>query len=142
MVKRRRGELPEFVADVVASLARQDQRRWVSVICGVCCWTVGVSRSSRCPSGCRTATCRHCHCGALGKGANCQVTVSVHAATDTASCLREGSCPGVGADDKRCQAARVPDNLGRVSKTWLALDLIDRLAAWLPTVLAIVADAG
>jgi hypothetical protein len=36
----------------------------------------------------------------------------------------------------------LPDNLGHVSKTWLALALIDRLAAWLPTVPAIVADAG
>jgi hypothetical protein len=114
----------------------------VSVICGVCCWTVGVSRSSRCPSGCRTATCRHCHCGALGKRANCQ---SPSACTRPPT-LRPvcGRVPAQewAADDKRCQAARVPDNLGHVSKTWLALDLIDRLAAWLPTVPAIEADAG
>jgi hypothetical protein len=36
----------------------------------------------------------------------------------------------------------VPDNLGHVPKAWLALALIDRLAAWLPTVPAIEADAG
>lgn len=26
------------------------------------------------------------YCGAVGKGANCMVAISVHAATDTASC--------------------------------------------------------
>ncbi|CAM5718886.1 hypothetical protein SALBM135S_06194 [Streptomyces alboniger] len=38
------------------------------------------------------------YCGAVGKRANCQVAVSVHAATDTASCPLLGSriCRGSG----------------------------------------------
>ncbi|WP_437074797.1 transposase [Streptomyces sp. enrichment culture] len=47
------------------------------------------------------------------------------------------------ADDrKRRQAARVPDSVGHVSKTWPALGLLDRLTAWLPTVPVMVADSG
>ncbi len=87
------------------------------------------------------------YCGALGKRANCQVAVSVHAASDTASCPLEWELflpQEWAADDKRRQAARVPDEVGHVSKTWLALGLLDRLAACLPTVPVpvIVADAG
>ncbi|MFF4507555.1 IS701 family transposase [Streptomyces sp. NPDC001401] len=85
------------------------------------------------------------YCGALGKRANCQVAVSVHAATDTASCPLEWELflpREWAADDKRRRAARVPDGIGYVSKTRLALGLLDRLATWLPTVPVIVADAG
>ncbi|WP_407111236.1 IS701 family transposase [Streptomyces sp. DSM 116494] len=85
------------------------------------------------------------YCWALGKRANCQVSVSVHAATDAASCPLEWELflpQEWAADDKRRRAARVPDEIGHVSKTWLALGLLDRLAAWLPRVPVIVADAG
>ncbi|MFC9853896.1 IS701 family transposase [Streptomyces prasinus] len=85
------------------------------------------------------------YCGALGKRASCQVAVSVHAATDAASCPLEWELflpREWAADDKRRRAARVPDEIGHVSKAWLALGLLDRPAAWPPRVPVIVADAG
>ncbi|MFE9404014.1 IS701 family transposase [Streptomyces sp. NPDC006530] len=85
------------------------------------------------------------YCGALGKRANCQVAVSVHGATDTASCPLEWDLflPGEWADDaRRRQAAGIPDDVGHVSKCRLALALLDQLATWLLEVPVIVADAG
>lgn len=85
------------------------------------------------------------YCGALGKTANCQVAVSVHAATDLASCPLEWDLflpEDWAADEGRRQRAGVPDEVGHVSKTRLALDLLDRLDTWLPRVPVIVADAG
>ncbi|MFD6293170.1 IS701 family transposase [Streptomyces anthocyanicus] len=85
------------------------------------------------------------YCGAVGKRANCQVAVSVHAATDVASCPLEWELflPEQWADDApRRRAAGVPDHVGHASKSRLALGLLDRLAGWLPSVPVIVADAG
>ncbi|MFD5617893.1 IS701 family transposase [Streptomyces yangpuensis] len=85
------------------------------------------------------------YCGALGKTANCQVAVSVHAATDFASCPLEWELflpEDWAADEGRRQRAGVPDEIGHVSKIRLALGLLDRLATWLPRVPVIVADAG
>ncbi|MFG3253243.1 IS701 family transposase [Streptomyces sp. NPDC048172] len=85
------------------------------------------------------------YCGALGKRANCQVAVSVHAATDTASCPLEWALflPQEWAEDAgRCRRAGVPEEVGHVPKTGLALGLLDRLAAFLPRVPVLVADAG
>jgi SRSO17 transposase len=55
------------------------------------------------------------YCGALGKRANCQVAVSVHAATDTASCPLEWELflPEEWAhDDRRRRRAQVPEEVG------------------------------
>ncbi|MFJ9114966.1 IS701 family transposase [Streptomyces sp. NPDC102394] len=85
------------------------------------------------------------YCGALGKRANCQVAVSVHAATDTASCPLEWELflPEEWAhDDRRRQRAGIPEEVGYASKTHLALGLLDRLAAQQLQVPVIVADAG
>ncbi len=85
------------------------------------------------------------YCGALGKRANCQVAVSVHAATDTASCPLEWELflPEEWVhDDRRRQRAGIPEEVGHVSKTRLALGLLDRLAAQGLKVPVIVADAG
>ncbi|MEU6300964.1 IS701 family transposase [Streptomyces erythrochromogenes] len=85
------------------------------------------------------------YCGALGKRANCQVPVSVHAATDAASCPLEWELflPEEWADDhRRRRRAAVPDDVGHVSKTWLALGLLERLASQGLDVPVIVADAG
>ncbi len=87
---------------------------------------------------------RQC-CGALGKWANCQVAVSVHAATDSASCPLEWELflPEEWArDDRRRRRAGIPDDVGHVSKTWLALGLLERLAEQGLEVPTIVADAG
>nr|WP_322723640.1 IS701 family transposase [Streptomyces spongiae] len=65
--------------------------------------------------------------------------------TDTASCPLEWELflPEEWAGDaRRRQQARVPDEVGHVSRTQLALGLLDRLAARLPTVPVIAADAG
>ncbi|MET9987715.1 IS701 family transposase [Streptomyces rochei] len=85
------------------------------------------------------------YCGALGKRANCQVAVSVHAATDTASCPLEWELflPEEWADDQlRRRRAGVPEEIGHVSKMRLALGLLDRLAEQGLVVPVIVADAG
>ncbi|MFE7779448.1 IS701 family transposase [Streptomyces sp. NPDC057445] len=85
------------------------------------------------------------YCGALGKRANCQVAVSVHAATDTASCPLEWELflPEEWAEDQlRRRRAGVPDEVDHASKTRLALGLLDRLADQGLVVPVIVADAG
>ncbi|MGW0032243.1 IS701 family transposase [Streptomyces sp. NPDC003314] len=85
------------------------------------------------------------YCGALGKRANCQVAVSVHAATDTASCPLEWELflPEEWAgDDRRRRRAGVPDEVGHVPKGTLALGLLDRVAGQGLKVPVIVADAG
>ncbi len=107
-----------------------------------CCRPAGAR-----PSKCGTASVgvARQYCGALGKRANCQVAVSVHAATDTASCPLEWELflPGEWIhDDGRRRRAGIPDEVGHVSKTHLALGLLDRLAAQGLTVPVIVADAG
>uniref|UniRef100_A0AAU1ZTS5 IS701 family transposase n=1 Tax=Streptomyces sp. NBC_00093 TaxID=2975649 RepID=A0AAU1ZTS5_9ACTN len=85
------------------------------------------------------------YCGALGKRANCQVAVSVHAATDLASCPLEWELflPEEWAhDSRRRTAAGVPEEVGHVAKPRLALGLLERLAGWLGSVPVIVADCG
>jgi SRSO17 transposase len=57
------------------------------------------------------------YCGTLGKRANCQVAVSVHAATDTASCPLEWDLflPEEWIhDDGRRRRSGVPDEVGHV----------------------------
>ncbi|WP_375603548.1 transposase [Streptomyces sp. JHA26] len=65
---------------------------------------------------------RQC-CGALGKRANCQAAVSVHAATGTVSCPLEWELflPQEWADDdRRRQRTGVPEKVSHVSRTHLA----------------------
>ncbi|WP_411089185.1 IS701 family transposase [Streptomyces sp. 061-3] len=87
----------------------------------------------------------HQYCGALGKQANCQVAVSVHAVSDAASCPLQWRLfvPQEWADDpvRRCKTG-IPQEVGHREKWRLALDTIDELAGWglVPPVL--VADAG
>ncbi|MFP3989520.1 IS701 family transposase [Streptomyces sp. E11-3] len=85
------------------------------------------------------------YCGAVGKRANCQVAVSVHAATDMASCPLEWELflpEEWAADDPRRRSAQIPDEVGHVPKSRLALGLLDRLASWWLDVPVIVADSG
>jgi SRSO17 transposase len=87
----------------------------------------------------------HQYCGALGKQANCQVAVSVHAVTDTASCPLQWRLfvPEEWADDaERRRRTGIPEDVGHREKWRLALDIIDELAGWDLTPPVLVADAG
>jgi SRSO17 transposase len=84
-------------------------------------------------------------CGALGKVANCQVGVSVHAATDQASCPIDWRLflpESWDADAERRRKAHLPQGERHRPKWQLALELLDELAAWdlVPPVL--LADAA
>ncbi|MGW4817370.1 IS701 family transposase [Kitasatospora cineracea] len=94
--------------------------------------------------------------GTLGKVGNCQVGVSVHAVTDSASCplnwrlfLPESWDPAKAADpagaafvERRRARCGIPPTEGHRPKWQLALEMLDELATWklLPPV--VVADAG
>lgn len=85
------------------------------------------------------------YCGALGKRANCQVAVSVHAVSDTASCPLQWRLfvPREWADDPvRRRKTGIPPEIGHREKWRLALDSIDELAGWGMIPPAVVADAG
>jgi SRSO17 transposase len=84
-------------------------------------------------------------CGALGKQANCQVAVSLHAATDTASVpisWRLFVPEEWDGDAERRAKTGIPDGVGHREKWRLALDLIDEAISWGLSPKVIVADAG
>ena len=75
----------------------------------------------------------HQYCGALGKTANCQVLVSVNAATDRASCplgWRLFLPESWDQDEDRRERARIPEDVRHVPKWQLALGIIDELLGW------------
>ncbi|MGW7074677.1 IS701 family transposase [Streptomyces sp. NPDC054866] len=85
------------------------------------------------------------YCGALGKRANCQVAVSVHAASDTASCPLQWRLflPEEWArDSDRRAKTLVPPEVTHREKWRLAVDMLDTLADWGMTPPAVVADAA
>lgn len=85
------------------------------------------------------------YCGALGKVANCQVGVSVNAATDEASCPLDWRLflPQEWDDDReRRRKAHLPDELRHVPKWQLALEMIDELCEWGLEPPVMLADAG
>jgi SRSO17 transposase len=85
------------------------------------------------------------YCPALGKQANCQIAVSVHAATDAASVPLNWRLflPESWATDRaRCARVGVPKTVGYREKWRLALDMLDEVAGWGLTVPVVVADAG
>ncbi|MFC4472878.1 IS701 family transposase, partial [Streptomyces xiangluensis] len=87
----------------------------------------------------------HQYCGALGKQANCQVAVSVHAVSDAASCPLNWRLflPREWAKDTvRRRRTGVPEDVGHREKWRLALDALDELAGWQLVPPAVVADAG
>jgi SRSO17 transposase len=75
--------------------------------------------------------------GALGKVGNCQIGVSINAASDEASCPldwrlfvpqewdEESEC-----NEQRRQKARLPEDVHHVEKWRLALEMIDELIGW------------
>ena len=87
----------------------------------------------------------HQYCGALGKTANCQVLVSVNAASDRASCplgWRLFMPKSWDQDQQRRRRARIPEELRHVAKWQLALEIIDQLVAWGLERRVVQADGG
>jgi SRSO17 transposase len=85
------------------------------------------------------------YCGALGKIANCQVGVSVHAVTDQASCPLDWRLflpESWDADTERRRKAHVPDRERHRPKWQLALELLDELAGWGLAPPVLLADAA
>uniref|UniRef100_UPI001C2B9ADC transposase n=1 Tax=Nonomuraea antri TaxID=2730852 RepID=UPI001C2B9ADC len=93
--------------------------------------------------------------GTLGKVANCQVGISVHAVTDVASCPLEWGLfvppswdgPSVEADLRAQTAARrvrcsIPDEERHRSKATMAVEMLDTLAGQGLRPPLLVADAG
>ena len=87
----------------------------------------------------------HQYCGALGKTANCQVLVSVNAATDRASCplgWRLFLPESWDQDEERRERARIPEDVRHVPKWQLALGIIDELLGWGLERRVVQADGG
>ena len=85
------------------------------------------------------------YCGALGKVANCQIGVSVHAVTDQASCpinWRLFLPESWDADVERRRKAHVPPDQRHRPKWQLALDMLDELAGWELVPPVVLADAA
>jgi SRSO17 transposase len=85
------------------------------------------------------------YCGALGKVANCQVGVSVHAVTGQASCPIDWRLflPEEWDDDaERRRKAHVPEAVGHRPKWQLALDMLDELVDWDLVPPVVLADAA
>jgi SRSO17 transposase len=85
------------------------------------------------------------YCGALGKTANCQVLVTVNAATDRASCplgWRLFLPASWDQDAERRAKAKIPDDVRHVPKWQLALDIVDELIAWGLERRVVQADGG
>jgi SRSO17 transposase len=87
----------------------------------------------------------HQYCGALGKVANCQVGVSVNAATDEASCPLDWRLfmpEEWDSDAERRDKSHVPDDVRHVPKWRLALEMIDQLRKWGLQAEPVLADGG
>jgi SRSO17 transposase len=87
----------------------------------------------------------HQYCGALGKTANCQVLVSVNAATDGASCplgWRLFLPESWDQDEQRRERARIPEEVRHVPKWQLALEILDELTGWGLERQVVQADGG
>jgi SRSO17 transposase len=85
------------------------------------------------------------YCGALGKVANCQVGVSVHAVTDQASCPIDWRLflpEAWDTDAERRRRAHVPQAERHRPKWQLALELLDELAGWELVPPVLLADAA
>jgi SRSO17 transposase len=87
--------------------------------------------------------------GTLGKVANCQLGVSVHATSEQASCPldRRLFVPQSWDDDtaatvERRRAAHLPTDVHHRPKWQLVLDMLDELAGWELHPPVLVADAG
>jgi SRSO17 transposase len=85
------------------------------------------------------------YCGALGKLANCQVGVSISAATDAASCPLDWRLfiPSEWDEDEERRAkAHLPDDVRHEEKWRLALAMADELRGWGLEPPVLLADGG
>ncbi len=85
------------------------------------------------------------YCGALGKVGNCQLGVSISAATPQASCPLDWRLFMPAAwdgDELRRKACRVPEEISHRPKWQLALEMIDELADWGIASRPVLADAA
>jgi len=82
--------------------------------------------------------------GALGKVGNCQIGVSITAATVQASCPIDWRLflPESWNEDPRRTGCKVPDEVAYRPKWQLALDMIDELRAWGLRAPPVLADAA
>lgn len=94
--------------------------------------------------------------GTLGKIGNCQIAVSLHAASDAASCPLDwrlfvpeswdDTCADTNEQAEAIEArrtkARIPDTVRHRTKWELALEMIDELDSWGHTPPVLVGDAG
>jgi len=83
--------------------------------------------------------------GTLGRTGNCQIGVSISAATDRASCPLDWRIylpVEWDRDRERRRKAHVPDDVGHAPKWRLALDMIDELRGWGVQPPSVCADAG
>ena len=93
-------------------------------------WSVGVARQ---------------YSGTLGRVENCQVGVSISAATDAASCPIDWRIylpEEWDSDAARRRKAHVPDDVRYAPKWQLALEMIDELRGWGLRAPTVCADAG
>ena len=85
------------------------------------------------------------YCGALGKIGNCQIGVSINAASDRASCPLDWRLflPAEWDEDEQRRAkARLPAEERHRPKWELALEMVDELAGWGLAPPVVCADAG
>lgn len=85
------------------------------------------------------------YCGALGKVGNCQIGVSVNAATEVASCPLDWRLylPGEWDDDlERRRAAHIPESQRHRPKWQLALEMLDEISGWGLEPRPVLADAA
>jgi SRSO17 transposase len=83
--------------------------------------------------------------GTLGKVANCQVGVSIHAASDQASCPIDWRLflpESWDQDQARRHAAHLPERVRHRPKWQLVLDMLDELDGWGLRPPVVVTDAG
>ena len=84
------------------------------------------------------------YCGTLGKGANCQVAVSLHWSSEEASCpiLWRLYLPKEWLESTaRAKEVKLPARTVYQSKRELALEVIDQALAWELPALPLVADS-
>src|SRR6266498_3315830 len=156
-LRRIRTRLAAFAEDTFASIPRKDQRRWgqtylrgllldgkrMSTALAPDAWVIddtGFPKFGRHSVGVAPQ-----YCGALGKVANCQVGVSVHAVTDQASCPLDWRLflPESWDDDaQRRRKAHLPADQRHRPKWQLALELLDELAGWGLVPPVVLADAA